>query len=360
MGLSRGDRIARLALLALAVASLAAGVAGGLARLGVASAGAAAADHGALMIAGFLATVIGLERAVALDARIALAVPLASGCGALLLLLGEPSCARALFVFAALGLVAASAAIARRQPQSHTLLLAAAAVALLNGNALYAAAAPAATVIPWWFAFLVVTIAAERLEMTRLLARPRWAEWVLLAITVFILCAAAATLVEPVSAAVAYGAGLVALAAWLTIFDLARRTVRTQGFARFAATALLAGYAWLAVAGFAWISSATIEPRARDLALHALGLGFVFSMILAHAPVIVPAVARVPMGYAPFLYVPLVALHGSLALRVIGGFAQAELRRLGGVLNAVTLALFVVSIAATIFAARRRPGRPAG
>ena len=61
--------LARLPLLALGVIALVVGVLAGLARLGVAVPAPMAAQagvHGALMIAAFLGTVIGLERAVAL------------------------------------------------------------------------------------------------------------------------------------------------------------------------------------------------------------------------------------------------------------------------------------------------------
>lgn len=33
------------------------------------------------------------------------------------------------------------------------------------------------------------------------------------------------------------------------------------------------------------------------MALHALGLGFVFSMVMRHAPVILPAVARLRLSF---------------------------------------------------------------
>ncbi|HJS36788.1 MAG TPA: hypothetical protein VJ789_01515, partial [Burkholderiales bacterium] len=58
----------RLPLLALGFLSLALGVAGGLVRLGaeIPAPPGAIALHGPLMVSGFLGTVIGLERAVAL------------------------------------------------------------------------------------------------------------------------------------------------------------------------------------------------------------------------------------------------------------------------------------------------------
>ena len=51
------------------------------------------------------------------------------------------------------------------------IVLLAGAFAWLAGNLSFAAGAASHAVLPWWFAFLVMTIAAERLEMTRLRRR---------------------------------------------------------------------------------------------------------------------------------------------------------------------------------------------
>ena len=82
----------RVAILALAMLALLSGLAGGLARLGwpLPVAAPLVAFHGPLMVAGFLGTVIGLERAVALGRSWAYAGPIASGLGALTLAAGEP------------------------------------------------------------------------------------------------------------------------------------------------------------------------------------------------------------------------------------------------------------------------------
>src|SRR5690606_4374588 len=108
---------------------------------------------------------------------------------------------------------------------------------------------------------------------------------------------------------------------------------------------------WLVVAGllFAAIDIEPAGPR-YDAALHAVLVGYVLSMIFAHAPVILPAVARVALPFTPWLHLPLPVLHAGLLLRIAGDLAaQAGLRRAGGVLNAAALVLY----AATVVAARR-------
>lgn len=335
---------ARLALLLLAAVSLAAGVGGGLARLGTFTfpLPPAIAFHGALMVSGFLGTVISLERAVALGSRFAYAAPLAAGAGALALLAGLHGAGIALWIAAPLALLAASAAILRRQREAHTALLAVASLAWLAGNGLFAVGAQEAAT-PWWYAFLLLTIAAERLELTRLTRRgPR--AMPLFAVVVASLLAGAH--VGPVL----YGLALCGLAGWLFAYDIARRTLLLHGFARYAAVALLGGYGWLATGGIAWIFS----PALRDMALHAVGLGFVFSMILAHAPLIVPVIVRVRMRFVPFFYFPLVLLHVSLLWRLLPGAIDAHSRALGGLLNAAVIVVFVGTV---IFAVATREGR---
>jgi len=67
----------------------------------------------------------------------------------------------------------------------------------------------------------------------------------------------------------------------------------------------------------------------RDAAFHALALGFLFSMMLAHAPVILPALARVKLQFGWLFYVPLALLHASLAVRLIGGRIDLSLLAAG-------------------------------
>jgi len=346
----------RLAALALAVASLLTGVAGGLLRLGWALpvGAAAAAGHAPFLIAGFLGTVIALERAIALGGRWAFLAPAAGALGALAQIAGLGSLAVFCWLTASALLFAVSAAIVRRQSAPHTWLLLLATIAWFAGCARLALRGLDDTTIVAWFLFLVLTIAAERLELTRLMKR-RPAALPLLGGVVAALAASATAV--PFAAAVGlagFGAALVALALWLATFDLARRTIAMPGFARYAAVALLGGYAWLALGGIAWIAYGIGHPLARDAALHALGLGFVVTMIFAHAPIVVPVIARVRLRFTHAFYVPLALLHASLAIRLLPFVADPDWRRIGGLLNAAALAVFVVTLLASIGLGRRK------
>jgi hypothetical protein len=351
--------IARPLLLALVAASLLAAVLGGLMRAGVAwpalndsaAAGQAAVAHAALMMCGFLGTVIAIERAVALRLRSAFAAPVASGLAGVILLAGQHAPAAWLWVFAGLVFVGVNVVVVMRQAAAHTVLLLVGALAWLIGNLLFAVGQGVAAVTPWWFAFLVLTIAAERLEMTRLTRRHPAAAPSLHAVLFALIGSAALSAPEPVSGGVAYGASLVALALWLGVFDIARRTALAHGLSRYMALCLLGGYAWLAIAGGAWAAMSLGAPS-RDLALHALGLGFIVSMVMGHAPVILPAVAGVKLQFGRWFYAPLALLHVSLAMRLGAGLEMPELRSVGAALNAAAIALFALTVGASAVAWR--------
>jgi len=113
--------------------------------------------------------------------------------------------------------------------------------------------------------------------------------------------------------------------------------VRQRGLPRYIAVCLLSGYAWLAFGG-----ALLALETAYDAALHAIFVGFVFSMVFGHAPVILPAVLRVKLPYHPALYVPLALLHASLGLRVF----VSPLAGAWG--NAAAIALFIATAAALV------------
>lgn len=356
---------ARPLLLSLVALSLLAGITGGLLRAGVAlplppdSAwpSQAVLTHAALMICGFLGTVIGIERAVAVKLRSAFLAPLASGAGGALLLLDQSGPGAWLGVAASVIFTAVNIVIVLRQRAAHTWLLLVAAGAWLTGNLMFATGQGSVATLPWWFAFLVMTIAAERLEMTRLMRRRPAAELSLQAALAALLSGAAVSGLAPVAGGVLYGSALALLALWLAVFDIARHTVRAHGLSRYMAVCLLGGYAWLAVAGVAWGATALGLPL-RDAALHALGLGFIVSMMMGHAPVILPAIARVKLQFGVFFYVPLAVLHLSLLLRLVAGMAGDPLRSTGALLNAAAIALFVATIAGAAIAWRIHHGGP--
>lgn len=355
----------RLPLLALGLLGLTAGVFSGLRRLGWGvpwPSADLAAMHGALMVAGFFGTVIALERAVALAQRWAYAGPLATGLGVVALVVGARApVAQTLLLLGSAVLLAASVAVLLRQRALFTFTLLAGAGCLVAGDALWLRGAPLQGVVPSWIGFLVLTIAGERLELSRFLRPSAAATGAFALVLVVLLAGIAAASVSARGGVRILGGALLALSLWLGRHDVARRTVRKAGLTRFTATCLLAGYVWLAVGAAILLVQGGLFPGSFgfDAALHALMLGFVLSMVLGHAPIIVPAVARVALPYHPVFYGPLALLHVSLAVRVAGDAVGSQgWRAAGGLLNALAILAFVASTLAAVLRGRLGP-RPA-
>lgn len=346
-------RPARFPLLALGLLALVGALWGGLVRLGwpVPAAAGLVAFHGPLMVSGFLGTVIALERAVAVGGRAGFLVPLVTGLGGLALMLGAPlPLGQALFVAGGAGLCALFVVIIRRQRALFTVTMACGAVAWLGGNALWLAGWPVHRVVPWWIGFLVLTIAAERLELARLVRIAPASRRVFALLAGALLAAIALGVARPGAGMRLVGLAILALAWWLGAHDVARRTVRVPGLPRFTAVCLLSGYAWLGIGGLlALAAGAVAAGLVYDALLHAVFLGFVMAMIFGHAPIIFPAVLGRPMPFHRRFYAHLVLLHASLVVRTAGDLAGwIDGRRWGGLVNAAAVVLFLASTAAAL------------
>ena len=355
----RGDLrpLQRIPLLALGFIGLFIGVGAGLARLGwsvPALAASASSLHGPLMVGGFLGVVIALERAVAIGHYWAYLGPLFAGLGGIAAVAGATPIAAWLFVAGSIILLAASIDVFRRQRAVFTFTLVLGTACWSVGNLLWAMGSPVHEIVTWWLAFLIVTIAAERLELSRFLPPSPMAKWMFALILVVLGAGLLGARLH--WGAQVFAVGLLVLSAWLLKQDIARRTVRNHGLTRFIAVCLLSGYVWLAVGSGVILAAGGLSPGSAsyDAALHALFLGFVFSMVFGHAPIIFPAVLRVAMPYHRTFYVPLVLLHVSLAVRLAGdATGQYDWTRVGAMLNALALAAFIVSTVSAVVRGRR-------
>jgi len=363
----------RLPIAAAAISVLFVAMWGGLLRIGWTwSPGPVASIvyHGPLMVGGFLGTLISMERAIAVRRWWPYAAPIASASGAILLLSGfDARAAQWIMIAASLVLVAVSVQIARRQFTLFNVVIGLGAVAWMAGNVVWHREQLVPAAVPWWIAFPLLTIIGERLELSRLLPDTRWRRPSFYAASATYL---AGVVIGIWLAGLGWGIaglGMLALAAWLFVYDLARRTIRFTGLPRFTATCLLSGYFFLAMggilsivygvivpaihlAGWSWMDYPPSAPLAYDAILHALFLGFVFSMVFGHMPIIFPAVMQVAIDFRKRFYVHLFVLEVSVALRIVCDiFFWPEGRRWAGLLNTIAIAMFLSN---TLSAARRR------
>lgn len=345
----------RLPLLVGGMVSLLAGLAAGLVRLGweLPLSPASMSAHGPLMVAAFFGTVIGLERAVALGRGWGYLSPLSSAAGGFALLANLPAVlAFPLLMAGAAVLMLATLRAAQRQPALHAAMLVLAAAFSVVASAAWWAGATSAAIAAWML-FLVLTIAGERLELSRFLPPSPQARRVFLVLVAFLVVAVLAMLAGIDAAWRLLGAALAGLAVWLLRQDVARRTVRQSGLTRFIAVCLLSGYGWLLLGGALLLLQPPVTLLA-DAALHAVFVGFVLSMVFGHAPIIFPAIVKVRLPYHPVFYLPLLALHLSLLLRVAGDFlGDVDVRAWGGAGNAACVALFIVTMSSAAWRGRR-------
>lgn len=345
----------RAPLLVLGFAGLITGVLAGLWRLAWPTpAFVAGAPHGALMMCAFFGTLISLERAVAVGQRWAYLGPLAGGLGSALLIAGAaPALATLCFIAGGIVLVLASLHAQRRVPALHARVLTLGALAWLIGVLVWALTGTVALAQWWWAAFLIVTIAGERLELSRLVRVSRRMQQIF--IVLIALLVAGASLAALPAGARLFGLGALGLALWLFRQDVARRTVKTTGLTRYIALCLLSGYLWLALGGAVLAALApTPGDIGWDTAMHSLTVGFVFAMVFGHAPIILPAVLRVRLPYHAGFYVPLALLHLSLVLRVFGDLAGTHgVRAHGALSNAIAIGLFLLTMMTAVVSGRR-------
>ena len=352
-------RRGHLPLMMLAGLALLAGLWAGLVRLGWALPPLRPAAHGPLMISGFLGTVISIERATAFRRRWPYAAPALTSAGAILLLLGAPDPVyRGLITLGSLVLLAAFVVTYHRHygPKlewaAATMIVGVA--SWLAGNGLWWSGRSLSQVAPWWIGFLILTIAGERLELARVLLLNRTSQVTFVLSAGLFLGGLVLSLFAFGAGLQVSGAGLIALGAWLLYNDMARRTIRQSGLTRFIAACLLPGYVWLIVAGAFWLSWPAYFAGGPfyDAMLHTIFLGFVFSMIFGHEPIIVPAILNTQIVYRPAFYLHLILLHASLVLRVWGDLAALPaLRQWGGLLNVTAILIFIGN---TVLAAREK------
>lgn len=304
--------------------------------------------HGPLMVAGFFGTLISLERAVAVGRSWAYIGPLLSGIGGILTALDLLGVAGpVLMTLGSIWLLALYGVVMGKRLLGFLVVMTLGALALLLGNLLWLAGWSPYRFVLWWGAFLVLTIAGERLELGRMVQLSRFSQ-VAFAVAISVYLIGLVTLLPAWDLGVRIaGVGTIGLSLWLLRFDIARRTVRQAGLTRFIAVCLLSGYVWLLVSGvLSLVYGGVPVGPVYDAMLHAIFLGFVFAMIFGHAPIIFPAVLGVEIAYRSLLYLPLALLHASLLLRIGGEMAGFGWARLwGGLVNVIAVILYLLLIA---------------
>lgn len=351
--------VSRLPFLLIAILSLIVGFALGLQRTGLAFSlpgNPSIMMHGPLVIGGFFGSVIGLERAVALPWKWSWFAPALMGLSApATLVFGVEVGAPLLTVGSAIFLLT-NIVLTYKHQTLFNAAMTVATLCFLFGNVAWMQGAPIPHVVQFWASFLVLTIVGERLELSRLGSKHPLKNAYFIVASLPLVIAPILTFNGLGSGATVMGIGCFFLTIWLLKFDIAKSTLYNGGITSFVSVALLSGYGWLATAGFGWTVFGNLQAGLYyDATLHSLFLGFVFSMIFGHAPIIFPAILKTPMPYNHYMYVPLVLLHIGVAFRVLGGFSgYTEMRQHAAMMNATAIGVFFLVVILTVINGRKK------
>lgn len=339
----------RIPFLMLAIVCLLAGLWTGLVRIGWdIKPLPVAAHHGAIMIGGFLGTLISLEKIIPLRNKILYVIPVISGLSVVCFLLQQNEMAVWALTTASVGLSVVFFIYLIRERTLIYLLTTLGGLAWLAGNITLLRTGFYPAAYPWWAAFTLLVISAERLELTAFLPVSRKSK-IVFCVLLLLFVVGVIVSFHGIGNIIS-GCALVGVSAWLLRFDLIGISIKKSGLTKYVAVALFAGYVSLLLTGMLFIT-ATGKSLGYDAVVHGFFIGFVFSMILAHGPIILPGVLGV--SAKPFhniLYVWLTLLHISWLLRVSGDlFLDFDLRRISGILTAAAIIGYFATMATLTF-----------
>ncbi|WP_114749317.1 hypothetical protein [Pleomorphovibrio marinus] len=334
----------------LVIIGLLIGIAGGWLRMGYAAflVPHAAAQHGLLMVGGFLGTLISLERALVIKGKFWFCVPLCSGLSIPAILLGWPELSIYLVGAASIGLVGIMYVQSLRHPVLDQYLLLFGALCWVLGNFMVANTGFMLVGVPWWIGFILFTIVGERLELSKFLPLPPWSRLLLPSLLgVFFL---GMWVPFHTWGIWVMGISVCGIAGWLLVFDMARYAAKKAGLFRYIGIGLITGYVWLLIHGLILF---LIPEHALhyDLYLHTFFLGFTFSMIWAHAPIILPAVLKIrQQPFHPLLWVGWGVFQVSLLGRIWASLSgNLEGRVMFSLINGWAIIVMFLAMGSLVF-----------
>lgn len=313
-------------------------------------------EHGALMVGSFLGTLICIERSVSYPNKTALLVPAINALSIIFFLLNMPKTAYMFLVLGGAGLTGIYYMVYVKHKGKHLLIMMVGAMCYLTGSAVLFGTSFYPSAIMWWMAFLFLTITGERLELSRftLLKNTAIKQSVLIIlISLFII-----SIFLPFHSnlgSLLSALSMIGAAVWLFKYDMARHSLKKPGQSFYSGLLLITGYIWLVLTGLFFAFGAYFGSF-YDSSLHGFFLGFVFMMIFAHAPVILPAVLK--LNVSPFgksLYIWYGLLNVTLVFRVIIFIPElAPYKHWAGMLNGIAIIGFFVNMIILARLAKRK------
>lgn len=338
-------RLERLPFVILAMLSLITGLLAGLQRIGWnLPINNILPDHGAIMVGGFLGTLIILEKIIPLKRNILYVFPIISGASVVLFFIGQPIYSVACLVFASAGLSIIFFIYWIREKSSIYFLMVAGAICWLTGNILLIIHNFYPVSLPWWMAFVLLIITAERLELMKFLPVSSNQKMIFIGMLLTFVTGCLISFHGVGNYLAAFS--LVGSSIWLMRHDVVALNLRKKDLPRYVGVALLSGYFALLLSG-TFLLILTEQPLGYDIVVHSFFIGFVFSMIFAHGPIILPGVLGISAKpYHSIFFIWLAMLHGSWITRAISDITiDMQLRKYSGLISAIAIIGYFLSLA---------------
>lgn len=309
-------------------------------------------EHGALMVGGFIGTLICLERTVSYKNKAAFLIPLINGLSVIFFLLKTPQTGFWFLLAGSTGLVLIYFKLYSEFREIYILIMLSGSLCYLIGNVLLLKTNFYPQTAMWWIAFLYFTILGERLELSRYLQIKNAHK-----ITLIILLAIYIIGISiPFHGNGGYitAISFIGSAVWLFKYDMAKKSLQKEGQHFYSGVVLLTGYVWLIITGL-FMAYGAYSGLLYDAAVHSFFIGFVFSMIFAHAPIILPGVLKLQINiFNRILYFWFILLQISLLMRIISSvFVSTDLKLFSGLINGAAILGFLVSILILVIRSKR-------
>lgn len=335
----------RFPIVLLALLCLLTGLYSGLSRIGwTIPSLPITAHHGAIMVSGFLGTLIAFEKVIPLKKKILYLIPILNAVSIAFFFTGHPAVSIYIMVVSSTSLAFVFIYYFVKHRSIIYFMMVIGAFCWVIGNALLLSRLFYPLAFPWWAAFAVFIIGAERLELMKFLPVSDFSK----KLFIVLLFSFIVGILLPFHGAgsVICGMALIGVSSWLLRNDIIGINFRKTGLPKFVATSLLCGYVSLMLSGVFYISLSD-QWLTYDAIVHSFFLGFAFSMIFAHGPIILPGVLGISATpFSKVLYVWLITLHTSWLVRVYGDIAsQMELRKISGLLSAIAIIGYFITMA---------------
>ena len=338
-------RSERLPMIISAMVCLSGGLWTGLGRIGWnLPASLLVAHHGAIMVGGFLGTLISLEKTIPLKRKSLLLIPVFNGLSIIPFFAGMPTVAFYILIASSAALTGVFLFYLKKQRSIIYILMTAGSACWLVGNILLVTERFYPIAFPWWMAFVLLIIAAERLELMNFLPVSKFSKNIL--VTLLILFLSGVLLSFHGIGNLVCASALIGISVWLMRNDVVGINLKKSGVQKFVAISLLAGYTSLLLTGIFMITLPD-QWLTYDALLHTFFIGFVFSMIFAHGPMILPGVIGISFStYHKVFYGWLALLHVSLFIRIFADVTVAtELRKISGMMTAIGIIGYFATLA---------------